>query len=548
MLRLWIYVWPALLAALCCWLGLSIPVHFRSVSPLVLASAGEGTPQLESMARTLLDRGQVGAAEWLALAAGPSATAAVAANAAPLLAQRPHYVWSGGAAPYFELIAGRLPEPPIAPTPVAALLVPPANRAALLGFLDQSDNRFVRELLATRHLTGYLVFLPVNSAAGQPLDAAILTLALLEQSDALPPALAADLRATVDAALAGDLSALRTFEATCAAVLSLARHANWRQLETWIGRCPQLDDLLFCAAHIQQDAERRVPLYAALMLSATPADVIGYLQRHGDAGWQGLLTALPFGQGGLAALARFDQPIYQRPAFWPWLPGAVYTSELALRRFAERIPVFAQLIKLLALTTAAWAMVLLVSRLFHIRLGGDPVRRQLLRVDRLATALVLGLLGWIAIEPSLMQFSPNEGGTMRLNLAGLVPSSAESTNQPTNDSPMDQVTLLVLLLFFFVQLAIFIFGLLRLRIITRMDQPPAMQLRLLDNEENLFDLGLYVGLGGTVGSLILVVMNIVDASLMAAYASTLFGILFVAILKVGFVRPARRTLILAHGA
>ena len=66
----------------------------------------------------------------------------------------------------------------------------------------------------------------------------------------------------------------------------------------------------------------------------------------------------------------------------------------------------------------------------------------------------------------------------------------------------------------------------------------------MDNEENLFDLGLYVGLGGTVLSLILVVLNIVDASLMAAYASTLFGIIFVAILKVGFVRPSRRKLIL----
>jgi hypothetical protein len=75
-----------------------------------------------------------------------------------------------------------------------------------------------------------------------------------------------------------------------------------------------------------------------------------------------------------------------------------------------------------------------------------------------------------------------------------------------------------------------------------------MKLRLIDNEENLFDFGLYVGLGGTVLSLILVAVGIVEASLMAAYASTLFGILFTAIFKVMHLRPYRRKLILETDA
>ena len=62
-------------------------------------------------------------------------------------------------------------------------------------------------------------------------------------------------------------------------------------------------------------------------------------------------------------------------------------------------------------------------------------------------------------------------------------------------------------------------------------------MRLLENEDQLFDFGLYVGLGGTVLSLILVAVGIVEASLMAAYASTLFGIIFVALLKVLHLRP-----------
>jgi len=47
-----------------------------------------------------------------------------------------------------------------------------------------------------------------------------------------------------------------------------------------------------------------------------------------------------------------------------------------------------------------------------------------------------------------------------------------------------------------------------------------------------------------VVSLLLIAMNIVEASLMAAYASTLFGILFVSLLKIFHVRPFKRNLIL----
>jgi len=47
--------------------------------------------------------------------------------------------------------------------------------------------------------------------------------------------------------------------------------------------------------------------------------------------------------------------------------------------------------------------------------------------------------------------------------------------------------------------------------------------------------------------LIFLAVGVVQASLMAAYSSTLFGIIFVAILKVLHVRPFRKTLLLlAH--
>ena len=71
-----------------------------------------------------------------------------------------------------------------------------------------------------------------------------------------------------------------------------------------------------------------------------------------------------------------------------------------------------------------------------------------------------------------------------------------------------------------------------------------MKLKLLENEEHLFDAGLYLGFVGTIISLILVSLNIIQFSLMAAYSSTSFGIIFVSFFKIFHLRPARRKLLL----
>ena len=113
---------------------------------------------------------------------------------------------------------------------------------------------------------------------------------------------------------------------------------------------------------------------------------------------------------------------------------------------------------------------------------------------------------------------------------------------------LDQVTTIILLLFFLIQLMVYVFGLIKLVEIKKQENRAGLKIRLLENEENLFDLGLYIGLSGTVIALILLTLNIVQASLIAAYASTLFGIIFVAILKVCHVRPYRRSLILKEEA
>jgi hypothetical protein len=75
-----------------------------------------------------------------------------------------------------------------------------------------------------------------------------------------------------------------------------------------------------------------------------------------------------------------------------------------------------------------------------------------------------------------------------------------------------------------------------------------MKLKLLENEDHLFDAGLYLGFFGTIASLIIASLGLVKFSLMAAYSSTSFGIIFVVVFKIFHLRPARRQLLLAAEA
>ena len=74
---------------------------------------------------------------------------------------------------------------------------------------------------------------------------------------------------------------------------------------------------------------------------------------------------------------------------------------------------------------------------------------------------------------------------------------------------------------------------------------PALKLDLLDNEDNLFDMGLYIGIAGTALMLaILIIFPKSGISVSAAYASNIFGILCVAVVKIFHVRQTREALII----
>ncbi|MCC5833585.1 MAG: hypothetical protein JJU20_02525 [Opitutales bacterium] len=547
MMRLIQLVAWMLVAAFAFWLGMNIPAHFRSVSPLVLEAAGEGTRQVDDLALRHLDAGRLGPAELLWQAGmGEEPSEESRAYAEQLLSERPVLRYSGGPAPYWEqfvTLAPRLRED--VPT-VAASLLPPENREVLLRFLRESSNRKVLTILETRDLSGFQLFLPVYSSAGQPLDATILTMALLEQSNAFAMDLSDELNRQVRLAIDGDAEALMKLEASFAAILTLARRANWSQLESWMSVLSTSRDLMRLSRFVQQDDSYYPMLFAALSIAEDPSQLLDYIERHGDNAFGGIKVALPLGAGAISTILRFEQPLYQRPDFWSVVPEEWFAAERNFKGFAEQYPYLSLAARLGAFTLAGFAILTAFIPRPRKRLANDVRGRRLLRLDHAIGGVVLALLCWMLLEPNLLRFEPNRDGSLQLNLASVQPFAADedAVNQTQDDSLMDQVTILILVMFFVIQLMVFVYGMLKMHEIRRQPIEAKVRLRLLDNEENLFDLGLYVGLFGTVFALILVVLNIVEASLMAAYASTLFGIIFVAFLKVGFLRPLRQRLIL----
>jgi hypothetical protein len=119
----------------------------------------------------------------------------------------------------------------------------------------------------------------------------------------------------------------------------------------------------------------------------------------------------------------------------------------------------------------------------------------------------------------------------------------ESTNLKTTF--MDKSRLIPMSVFFVLQGLLYISSIVKLAEIRRQRVAPRVRLRLLENEDHLFDAGLYLGFLGTIIAFILSSVSQKHSfDLMVAYSSTSFGILFVSVFKIFHLRPVRRKLLL----
>jgi hypothetical protein len=263
-------------------------------------------------------------------------------------------------------------------------------------------------------------------------------------------------------------------------------------------------------------------------------------------GMRDLGTSLRFGTGGVNELLERNQRLHssrfrQQAAGWRRFGAALSTAS----EFCWRTPRLALTMKWLFYLAGGF---LLAAALHFARPAVSALERPLQVRGFHVAREILFALGFLLVvlllsEPFLAQETQRVEFPFRLRLptvGSVVPAGTTGVTR----SIMNQLSLLTLLLFFVLQALLYTASLVKLAEIRRQNLPSRIRLKLLENEDHLFDAGLYLGFAGTIISLILVSLGVIQPSLMAAYSSTSFGIIFVSVFKIFHLRPLRRKLLL----
>jgi len=532
MIKRWHWAWACSVSGLLLlFCGLRVPAYLRAVDADVIQRAGRGTPSLVAQGLSLVNQQNLGTA-WLFLQAvqaeGISDRENLGLAVTNAMRQHPDWpVWGndsglkrlfGNDSPAAEFFTG--------------FLVGQKHREAALDLLRASTSPTVQELLRCRELTGTTLFPPSQSASGQAFDVAVTTCGLLVEEGRLTTGLGDNIFKLASAANRGGGS--QPLEQALMDFMSLGRRFNWDQLVAFTGRIEDAGTLHALADQVREANGQLPVLFAAVALSGQPAAVAKYAAHFNKTALTDLCYSLRFGAGAVKELLARDQMLYRAGSRRHWGVGC-----------SLRMPWLALALKWLAYLSSGFLLAVslhfarpAISSLEQpLQVRGFHVARESLFA--LGFLLVVLLLS----EPFLAQDTRKEEFSFRLHVptTGPVVLAGFARNHP---NIMNNMILLTLLLFFVLQSLIYIACLVKLAEIRRQNVPPRMKLRLLENEDHLFDAGLYLGFVGTIVSLILVSMGVIKFSLMAAYSSTSFGIIFVCVFKIFNLRPARRRLLL----
>ena len=525
------------------WLGLALgllalawlmPVNVKSLNPALLREAGRGTPTAAGFGRDLLALDKPGPAALVLDAAHKIADPDAAALARTLDAfaqqHREMIPWGGWDVALEPLLVGSNAATPADSQPVLQFMVTARARDNLRRYLAVSRLPAVQTVLRTGEITGTVRFVPANRPGGQPLDAVILLTAYLWQTEHLSASLQREVRTLAETAVqSGQLGELEDFYLD---VLTLGRRLNWVQLSELLRTAGTLATV-GQFAHLTRVAPEHLPvIYTSALMTKSADNVARYLINFGQPGAENLAHALSFGQGAVEQLVQRQAPVSEHAGAFDFGAG-----------FTLRHPELALLLKYGAFLVGFFFLIRAVDlRLFQTI--ESSLRDAFPRMGSSVIAAILTFIFFVFSEPFLLNAAPVSDYKIRLVIP-VIADTATAAAQPasTHATTMDLSTILSITAFAALQVVMYVICLVKIADIAKQPLPPALKLKLMDNEENLFDSGLYIGIAGTATALVLQVLGLIDANLLAAYSSNLFGIVCVALVKIRHVRPYKRQLI-----
>ncbi len=516
-------------------LGTLLPANWKSVHPALLERAGHGTPTAGSLGLGAVAAQKPGVANLAlsaAMAVKDDKVAKLTAELAELEARRGWTVW-GGRDPFIEAVFKDTALARPASEVILPFLLTETNRAVLRDRLAPARSPGVQAILQTRDLSTTTLFVPVSRPGGQPFEAVILLTALLYQGERFSPLLAQDIRLAAEQAnesrLAGD------WETVCMDVLTLARRLDWVQLSELLRLIPSAKALNDFTQLVKAAPDNLAVLYTASLLTKSPDKVADYLLRYGKVGAGDLTAALAQGEGAVRLLLERGLPLGPARS----VPGFLAGWTLAAPRTMLTV-------KVICFLLAGAGFFLVWRELSPVQPGSrSRVGGRMIHTQRGIVALALTMMLLAAGEPFLLKPLGSPEFRLRLKLPVLMNSPVPTDKTKTVTKPrMELSTILSILLFAALQVGVYAVCIMKIREIEMSPGSPQLKMRLMENEENLFDSGLYVGIAGTATALVLQVVQVIEANLLAAYASNLFGIVTVAFVKIWHVRACKRRLIL----
>lgn len=543
--RLWIAICilcgVVLLAA-----ALLVPAHSRAVEAQALEAAGKRSPGLVEEGIRLVKMEKVGPARMLLMAAQGEKNVKSADRLTAAILQfsqeHPNLTPWGGADPSIE--KANVPKLTAEhPAPFVNLVMQRDVREKLIEFLRgrASSRPGLAHFLNNRTLTNTIHFPPSSTASGQAFDGAVITAGLLYQGDHMSTPLAETLEFLAMRANRGDADSLNSLELAYLDLVSLGRRLDWVSLVELMRKVEDLSTMGRLAEAARTHEEQFSAVFAAVLLSNQPKHATEFMHRFPQTGLNDLSFAAGTGLGGTEMLLKQQQRI-------------VYPSRLkstlvnydpfgwwfhSLLPMVQNNPRGALLLKYFLLligglcVARAIGVVAGTTQWHGLRFGADTVLA-------LAIAFILALFSEPFVGlPNQIRDLPIR---FHIPMAAIAPGSSLQTVQSVMNN--NEMSLLPLIIFFVLQALIYIWCLAKISEIRRQPLAASMKLKLLENEDHLFDAGLYIGFVGTIIALIMFSLGIAKFSLMSAYSSTSFGIIFVSVLKIFHVRPMRRKLII----